>query len=419
MAKLSIPQVAGGQEGEDALLEKVQRQTFKYFWDFAHPTSGMIRERTDERYTDVVTAGGTGFGVMCIIVAIERKWIEREEGVRRILKILHFLNKAEKHKGAFGHWMNGLTGKIVPFSKKDNGADLVETSFLFQGLLTVRQYFTNPCVDEQKIVELITDLWEKVEWNKFTRNRNVLYWHWSPDYRWAMNLKIEGYNEALVTYVLAAAAPEYSITKEVYDQGWARNGAMKNGRSFYNTILPLGPDFGGPLFFAHYSFLGLNPNGLEDAYADYLEQNKAHATINYLYCVDNPKGFKNYGKNSWGLSACDYKKRYREHSPLKDNGTICCSAALSSFPYLPKEASNALHYFYNELGNKIVNGFGFTESYNETRNWYATSNLAINQGPILLMIENYRTGLLWKLFMKDKDVKSGLKKLGFFSPGIK
>ncbi|WP_090393490.1 glucoamylase family protein [Niabella drilacis] len=403
----------------DALLELVQRQTFSYFWDFAHPACGLPKERDHEHYKEVITTGGSGFGVMTLIVAVERKWINRAQAVMRLSKIVAFLAKAEKHHGAFAHWLNGRTGKTIPFAKKDDGADLVETAFLFQGLLTVRQYFNRRNKEEQSIRNTITKLWQEVEWSWFTRGRDALYWHWSPRHRWAMNLRIEGYNEALITYVLAAAAPEHSISKQLYETGWARSGAMKNGKRFYNTVLPLGPDLGGPLFFAHYSFTGLDPRGLKDAFANYERQNKAHATINYRYCVHNPKKFKNYGRHSWGLSACDYKRRYREHSPIKDNGTICCAAALSSIAYTPKESMAALRYFYEQLGNRIWGKCGFSESYNETRKWYATSHLAINQGATILMIENYRTGLLWKWFMKDKDVQRGLKKLGFKSPWLK
>ncbi|HEX7756416.1 MAG TPA: glucoamylase family protein [Niabella sp.] len=402
-----------GNLSDAALLELVQRQTFAYFWDFAHPKCGLPKERNHEHYANVITTGGTGFGVMAIIVAVERAWITRGQAVKRLLKILAFLKKAEKYHGAFSHWMDGNTGKTIPFGKKDNGADLVETAFLFQGLLTVRQYFDQHSPDEQKIKAMITALWENVEWTWFTRQREVLYWHWSPDHKWAMNLKIEGYNEALITYVLAAASPKHSIHKKVYENGWARNGALKNGKRFYNTMLPLGPDYGGPLFFAQYSFVGLRPDGLKDRYTDYGKQNRAQTKINYRHCIANPLKYKNYGKHCWGLSACDYKRRYREHSPTKDNGTICCSAAISSMPYLPKESMATLRYFYEILGGTIFGKYGFTESFNETRNWYAASYLAINQGPVILMIENYRTGLLWKLFMQDKEIQRGLKKLGF------
>ncbi|WP_346237592.1 glucoamylase family protein [Niabella insulamsoli] len=403
---------------DEDLLELVQRQTFNYFWKHAEPHSGMARERNRPDFKDVVTTGGSGFGVMAFIVAVERKWILRKEAVERMLQILSFLQKAEKHKGAFPHWINGNSGKTMPFSKKDDGADLVETSFLFQGLLAARQYFKKGNAAETEIRARISALWENIEWKAFTRDRNVLYWHWSPRHNWAMNLKIEGYNEALITYVLAAASPRHGIAKTVFDKGWARCGDFKNGRKFYNTVLPAGPDFGGPLFFAHFGFTGLDPRGLKDGYIDYGKQHIAHAHINYRYCVDNPGKFEGYGRNCWGISACDYKKRYHERSPVKDNGTICCSAAMASLPYTPQASMRALRYFYEDLGDKIFGDCGFTDSFNVSKSWHAESYLAINQGVTILMIENFRTGLLWDLFMQDPDVKRGLQRLGFESPWL-
>lgn len=395
---------------DEELLEHVQRQTFKYFWDFAHPHCGAIRERNSEAYRDVITSGGTGFGLMTIVVATERKWISQEDAEERINLIVDFLHRCETYSGAYAHWYNGYTGKTIPFSKKDNGADLVETSFLMMGLLTVRQYFS----DNKNLTKKINTIWYNVDWASFTRGKDVLYWHKSGTGKLKINLKIEGYNEALITYVLAASSPDFGIEKSVYDKGWARNGDMSNGKHFFDTHLPLGPDYGGPLFFAHYSFLGLNPFGLKDKYADYEKQNIAHAKINYAYCVANPKSYKGYSTDCWGLSACDSGKRYKPHSPVKDNGTICPSAAVASMPYMPEESMRALRYFFSKLGNKIWKEYGFVDGFNLSRSWYADSYLAINQAPIILMIENYRTGLLWKLFMSCEEVKNGLKKLGFY-----
>lgn len=394
---------------DEELLEHVQRQTFRYFWDFAHPQCGAIRERNSENYKDVITSGGTGFGLMTIIVAVERGWIKSYEAQERIIKILRFLSSCETYHGAYAHWYDAYTGKTIPFSKKDNGADLVETSFLMMGMLTVRQYFSA----NKNIVELINTIWYNVDWIRFTRGKEVLYWHESNTGKNRINLKIEGYNEALITYVLAAASPNNSINKNIYDNGWARSGAMKNGKRFFNIHLPLGPDYGGPLFFAHYSFLGLDPRGLKDDYADYEKQNVAHAKINHAYCGANPKKYKGYSDKCWGLSACDTGKRYKPHSPEKDNGTICPSAAIASMPYLPVASMKALKYFYYELGNQLWGEYGFYDGFNVSKKWFADSYLAINQAPVILMIENYRSGLLWNMFMSCVEVKKGLKKLGF------
>lgn len=403
---------------DSLLLDLVQRQTFKYFWDFGHPVSGMARERNTSG--DLVTSGGTGFGIMAIIVGIERKFITRKQGLDRLNTMTDFLqNSAIKYHGAFPHWLNGATGATIPFSTKDDGADLVETSYLMQGLLTARQYFNANEADEILLKNKINVLWNAVEWNWFTKNNeSTLYWHWSPKYNWDMNVKLSGWNEALITYVLAESSPNFSISKTVYNEGWARNGQMKNGKQFYGITLPLGTDLGGPLFFAHYSFLGINPKGLTDAYANYDTQNVAHSLINYNYCKANPKKFSGYSENCWGLTASDEKNGYSAHEPNNDNGTISPTAALSSMPYTPKESMQALRFFYYKLGDKIWKNYGFVDAFNLTDVWFADSFLAIDQGPIIIMIENQRSQLLWKLFMSCPEVKMGMKKTGFTSPNL-
>jgi len=402
---------------DDALLDLVQKQTFKYFWDFGHPTSGLARERNTSG--DVVTTGGSGFGIMAIVAAINRQFITHADGLTRMQKIVSFLKTAQTFHGAFPHWMNGVTGVVVPFSQQDNGADLVETSYLMQGLLTARQYFNDSGVPETTLRNDINTLWNAVEWDWFTQNgQNTLYWHWSPNYAWSTNMQVNGWDEALITYVMAAASTTHPITKAVYDNGWAINGAMKNGNTYFGVKLPLGPAEGGPLFFAHYSFLGINPNGLTDAYASYDVQNKAHAMINYNYCVANPQGNSGYSANCWGLTASDIENGYTASSPTNDVGVIAPTAAISSLPYTPTQSMAALRYFYYKLGDKMWGQYGFYDAFNLNDVWFANSTLAIDQGPIIDMIENYRSGLLWSLFMSCPEVKTGMKNLGFQSPNL-
>ena len=408
---------------DTALLELVQKQTFKYFWDFAHPVSGLARERsniTPEYGWETTTTGGTGFGIMSMIVAVERGWITRDTAVKRLLKTLRFLRRADKYHGVFPHWLNGETGRVIPFSPKDDGGDLVETAYLFQGLLCARQYFTQDNPDERRMRQQITWLWNEIEWDWYTRGGiSVLYWHWSANHGWGMNNEIRGWNECLITYVLAASSINYSIKPDVYHRGWANSSHSKNQREYYGIKLPLGFDYGGPLFFAHYSFMGIDPRGLKDRYADYWEQNKNHTLINREHCIRNPGKFKGYGADCWGLTASDNHQGYGAHSPTEDLGVISPTAAISSFPYTPEYSMQALKYFYNKVGDKIWSEYGFTDAFNESKNWYASSHLAIDQGPIIVMIENYRTGLLWKLFMSVPEIQTGMKKLGFQSPNLK
>jgi len=408
---------------DTALLDLTEKQTFKYFWDFAHPVSGLSRERSNVTFNyghEVCTIGGSGFGIMAIIVGTERKWITRDQAVDRLLKEVNFLSKADSYHGIFPHLLNGETGKTIPFSRKDDGADLVETSYLMEGLLCARQYFNGHEGKETELRNRINWLWQDAEFNWHTRGgMDLLYWHWSPNNDWSMNFELRGWNECLIAYVLAASSPRYSISPEVYHHCWAESTHFYNGRSFYDITLPLGFDYGGPLFFAHYSFLGLDPRGLKDRYADYWEQNKNHTLINREHCVRNPNHFKGYGPDCWGLTASDNFEGYNAHSPTNDLGVITPSAALSSFPYTPEYSMQALRYFYDKLGGKIWGEYGFTDAFSEQKSWYATEYLAIDQGPEIAMIENYRSGLLWKLFMSCPEIQAGLKKLGFTSPWIK
>lgn len=411
---------------DEKLLDKVQEQTFNYFWDGAEPNSGMARERIhfDNIYPqndqDVVTTGGTGFGLMAILVGVERNFISREEALARFDRIVSFLEKANRFHGAWPHWIDGKTGKVKPFSPKDNGGDLVETAFLIQGLLTVSEYFKQGNVLEKVLSERIEKLYWEVEWDWYTNGKNVLYWHWSPNYGWEMNFPVGGYNECLIMYILAASSPTHPISKAVYDEGWAGNGAIKKDTTYYGlrTVLnhfehddaPV-----GPLFWAHYSYLGLNPKGLKDQYADYWQLNQNHALIHYKYAVDNPKNFKEYGDSLWGMTSSYSINGYAGHRPGDDLGVISPTAALSSFPYTPEKSMAVLRNLYQNH-DTLVGKYGPYDAFSIEYNWYLPRYLAIDQGPIPVMIENYRTGLFWKLFMQRTDVQRGLKKLGFTYP---
>jgi hypothetical protein len=402
------------QISDDELLTLVQHRTFDYFWKYGHPVSGLARERLGSGET--VTMGGSGFGLMALITGIERGFITRAQGYARLDTIVSFLSlsSTDKYHGVFPHWMNGTTGKIQPFSTNDNGADLVETAFLFEGLLTVQAYFKNGNASEKALCQKIQTLWENVDWNWFQQNgQEKLFWHWSPDKGWIMNMPVSGWNEGLIIYVLAASSPTHSIAKSVYTNGWAGNGDIRNGNTYYGIKLPLGEAKGGPLFFTHYSFMGLDPRNLSDTYANYLAQNQAHALINRAYCIANPHGYYGYSANCWGLTASDVPNGYMASSPNNDIGVIAPTAALSSFPYTPVESMAALRYFYYTLGDKIWGTYGFKDAFCLSQNWYADSYLAIDEGPIVVMMENYRTGLLWNLFMSNTDVQAGLTKLGF------
>jgi hypothetical protein len=410
---------------DDQLLTEVQKQTYKYFYEGAEPISGLARERyhSDNIYPDndkdIIATGASGFGMMGTLVAIERQFITKEQGFQHLKRGLDFLEKAERFHGAWPHWMYP-DGKAKPFGKNDDAGDLVETSFLAQALICIRQYYVNGNAAEQALAKQADDLWKGIEWNFYRKNgENVLYWHWSPTVEWKMNFAITGYNECLITYIMAASSPTHGVPAEVYHQGWAKNGAINTNISMFGHPIKLKHNVVGesigPLFWAHYSYLGLNPKGLKDKYADYWQENRNQTLINYDYAIANPKGYEGYGKNSWGLTASYSVKGYAAHMPNEDLGVISPTAALSSYPYTPKESLQMIRHLYENKKDKMWGEFGFYDAYSETNNWYPKRYLGIDQGPIVVMIENGRTGLIWNLFMSAPEIQQGLTKLGFYS----
>ncbi len=409
---------------DDSLLNLVQYQTFQYFWENGEPVSGLGRERTHmdgvypENDKHIVTTGGSGFGLMAILVGIERGFITRQEGYERFNHIVNFLDTADRFHGAWPHWINGETGKVQPFGRKDNGGDLVESAFLVQGLITVREYFKDGNADEKKLAARIDKMWKEVEWDWYQNGQDVLYWHWSPEYKWEMNFPVGGYNECLIMYVLAASSPTHPIDPSVYHKGWARNDSIISKEKYYDLDVVLDhyehdKDPVGPMFWAHYSYLGLDPRNLKDKYGDYWKLNQNHAKIMYKYSLDNPKKYPYYGEYVWGLTSSYSTTGYDAHRPTNDTGVISPTAALSSFPYTPKESMNFLRFIYAPEADTLVGEYGPYDAFDLQDHWMLPRYLAIDQGPIPVMIENYRSGLLWKLFMGAPEVQKGLDRLGF------
>lgn len=423
---------------DDALMDTVQRRTFNYFWDGAEPHSGLARERIHmdgvypENDQNVVTSGGSGFGIMALLAGIDRGYVTRQEGLARMEKIVSFLETADRFHGAYPHWWYGDTGKVKPFGQKDNGGDLVETAFIMQALLAVHQYYAGDNEEKQNsspaqaalaekeraLASRIDRLWREVDWNFYRQcDQDVLYWHWSPEYGWAMNFPVHGYNECLIMYILAAASPTHGVPASVYHEGWAQNGAIVQPHRVEGIPLHLRYQGGeaGPLFWAQYSFLGLNPTGLTDEYCpSYFDEMRNLTLVNRAYCIRNPKHYKGFGPDCWGLTASYSVDGYAAHAPNErdDKGVISPTAALSSIVYTPEQSLQVMHHLY-QMGDKVFGPYGFYDAFSETDNWYPQRYLAIDQGPIVVMIENYRSGLLWRLFMSHPDVQEGLKKLGF------
>lgn len=420
---------------DEELMTMVHEATFRYYWDGAEQISGLSLENIPGR-CNMIATGASGFGIMGTISGVERGFISRDQAITRLKKIVSFLDKADTFHGAYSHFVDGPSGKSEPFfGKKDNGADLVETSFLFQGLLTARQYFDKNTQDEKYIRDTITKLWENIEWDWFkqTKDSKYLYWHWSPDQGWIINHKLIGWNETMITYLLAIASPTHGISPEMYYSGWASqdpyaqeyregwgqtpDGSMyKNGNIYYGLKLDVGVNKGGPQFFTQFSYMGFDPRGIKDRYVstDYYDVLRNITLINYRYCVENPKGQKGYGPGCWGLSACENpwgSYSANEAVEHQDNGTMSPAGALGSFPYTPEESMEALRNYYRNYGSFLWGEYGFRDAFNLNENWCSSIYMGLNQGAITVMMENYRSGLIWKYFMMDQDVREMVKKV--------
>ena len=391
------------------LLEEIQRTTFRYFWESAHPASGMARERSTSG--DTVTTGGTGFGLQAIVVGVERGWISRADAYARSLQIARFLEKADRFDGAWSHWVNGKTAKTIPFGAKDDGGDLVETALPLEGLLTSRAYFTLP--EEAELRTLVDSLYRDVDFTAYIHD-NALAWHKSPRDPWQMGVEIRGWNEGLIAYVLALGSPTHPIPTEIYTRGFTGLFGFKNSWFYGGYQLPLGPAWGGPLFLAHYSFLGMDPRKMADQHAGYWNQVSMHTRINRAWCVHNAQKDNGYSADLWGLTASDNPGGYFAHSPTDDFGTIAPTAALSSIAYTPYESLRVARKLRSMP--RAWGPLGFVDALHPKLGWFDTQTIAIDQGPIILMIENYRTGLLWQLGMSAPEVKAGLAKANIAEP---
>jgi exo beta-1,2-glucooligosaccharide sophorohydrolase (non-reducing end) len=404
------------------LLTMVQEASFRYYWEAAEPHSGMTRENTPGN-DDIVAVGASGFGVMATVVGAQRGFVSRQEAIERLLRVNAFLEKADRYHGAWPHFLSGSTGRRLPvFGMYDNGADLVETSFLLEGLLTARQYFKADGPSGRELYERITKLWEGVDWDWFraTPKRDALYWHWSPEYSFYIANRLTGWNEVMITYLEAIASPTHGIPASDYYSGWVGEGIgnhYANGGTYYGIKLPVGQGTGGPLFFTDYSFMGFDPRSRRDRFTDYFDRNRAQAIINQQYCIRNLHHWKGYGADAWGLTAVDGPQGYVPYEPTfdLDDGTIAPTGAISAIAYAPQQSMAALKHFYRDLGAQVWSIYGFRDAFNLQKNWYSGTTMGLNQAPMAVMIENYRSGLLWRNFMANPEIEPMLEKIGFQS----
>ena len=420
------------QLADDELLTMLQETCFRYYWEGAHPDAGMALESIpgDDR---IVATGASGFGIMALITGVDRGFITREQGLQRLTRIVTFLERAPRYHGVWSHFMNGSTAESMPvFGVFDDGGDLVETAFLIQGLLAARQYFHGSIESERSLYKRITHLWETVEWDWYRRDPDMdaLFWHWSSNWAAHINHRLTGFNEVMIVYLLAIASPTHPVPADLYYSGWAGQSDVainyrrgwggttdgdhySNGHTYYGIKLDVGVGRGGPLFFTHYSYMGFDPHSLTDSYTNYFENNRNIARINLAYSTENPGHHKGYGADAWGLTASDGPQDYVPQAPeLKDDkGNITPTGALSSFPYTPDASMAAFKHYYRDLGAEIWGVYGPRDAINPDQNWVSPIFMGLNQAPITVMIENQRTGLIWKLFMSNPEIKPMLDRI--------
>jgi exo beta-1,2-glucooligosaccharide sophorohydrolase (non-reducing end) len=436
----NVATAATREFSDDELLTMLQEDCFRYYWDGADSASGMARENIpgDDR---IVATGASGMGIGALIVGVDRGFITRKEGLERLTKIVNFLEHAQRYHGVWSHYMDGSTGKTMPvFGMLDDGGDLVETSFLMEGLLAARQYFRGSTPAEQSLYERITALWQGVEWDWYREKADnpFLYWHWSPDWQFTIRHSLIGFNEVMITYLEAIASPTHAVPADMYYSGWASQSPRAleyrsgwsgtkdgdhyfNGNTYFGIKLDVGVGTGGPLFFTHYSFFAFDPHALHDRYtSSYFENNRNIALINRAYVIANPKHFPGYGPDAWGLTASDGPHGYVPHAPdaEHDTGTITLTGALASFPYTPEASMLALKHYYRDLGAQLWDIYGPRDAYNPGENWISPIYMGLNQAPIVVMVENYRTGLVWKMFMQNPEITQMLEKLNAATPKL-
>lgn len=411
---------------DEALLTMVQEASFRYYWEAAEPVSGMARE-SQPGADDMIATGASGFGIMAMLVAVERGFITREQALARMERIVGFLERAERFHGVWPHYIDAKTGKpYAMFEIYEDGADLVETSFLVQGLLAARGYYTGDDARETGLRARITALWHGVEWDWFraTPRRDALYWHWSPNYGFRIANRLEGWNEVMITYLLAIASPTHPVPPAIYWTGYTRVGGDEPYgvvRDYYGIRLDqvyypptdTSPGSPGPLFFTHYSYLGYDPRGVRDRFSNYFNSNRNQSRVSQRYAIANPGKFTGYGADSWGITAVDGPDdQYHEYKPfLTDDGTLAPTGAVSAYAYTPEASLQAIRHWYRDLGAQLWDVYGFRDSFNQHVDWYSGITMGLNQAPQMVMIENGRTGLVWRAFMANPEIEAMQRKL--------
>lgn len=404
------------------ILDSQQKKMIDFFMSGADQTSGMCLNSS--QWGGTMTTGATGMGFMNIITGVERGWISREEGLDQILKVVKFLDKADRYHGSWSHWY-GTDGKTKPFGNQIVAGEIVETAFVMTGLIAAKEYFNGSDTKEVELRNYVDKFWNEIDWSNFVHN-DKLYWIWHSDKAGdkAYEHALTGWNETLIVYILALAAPEgHNISPDVYQKCWQSNGGIyRENQKVYGYEQPLGrPANMEGLFLAQYSFLGLDPRHMADQYINYWNHVTAYTMINRHYCVYEAPESHGYSETDWGITACEGAgpaTEYKGRTPSNDDGVLCTSASVSSFPYTPFYCAQVLLNL-NQNWSFMNGKYGFKTSYHPASGKASSYYLGMEHAPQAVMIENYRSGLLWNLVMRNGHIKKGFELAGIAEPQYK
>lgn len=395
-----VPKPEIANLSDEEFLDLLQKKAFLYFWLETDPETGLVKDKADNFLDDtstVATIAGVGFALSAYVVAAERGWLPKEKLYERTLKTLEFFkDKMENVRGFYYHFIDMKTGKRVWQSELSS----IDTALFLAGALTAGEYFRG------KIKKIAEELYRRVDWNWMLADGDTLAMGWYPEKGFDPN-RWNRYGEQLILYLLAIGSPTYPIPASSWDRIrrpiWEYEG--------YVTISS------PPLFTHQYSHIWIDFRNKHDKYADYFLSSRNATLANRKFCLDNKDNSITFRRGFWGLTACEGPGGYRAYGAppgyANYDGTVAPTAAAGSIVFTPKESIELLRKIYQELADKLWGKYGFSDSFNLDKNWFSQYVLAIDQGPILLMIENYRTGLIWKYFMKNKYIRKALKLTGF------
>jgi len=410
----SDPVAAIPQAGlPDVFLDLLAETTFDYFWQEANPSNGLIKDRSTPNSSSSIAA--VGFGLSAITVGIDREWITREEGRARVRTTLRFFWNAPQstapdatgYRGFFYHFLNMNSGRRSGTTELST----IDTALLLAGVLHMKTYFTENDPAEEEIRALSDSIYARVDW-PWTQVRPPAISHgWRPEsgfiaFDWI------GYNEAMIAYILALGSPTHPVEPDAWDR-WASGYDWETHYGYSFVVFP-------PLFGHQYTHTWVDFRGIQDAYMrgrgiDYFENSRRATLAQRAYHIANPRGWPNYGKDEWGLTASDTPGGYRARGAppaQNDDGTLAPTAPGGSIAFTPDESIAALRHLYDTYP-ALWGPYGFRDAYNAAQSWFDDAYLGIDQGPILLMIENYRTGRVWEAFMQHAAVRRGLARAGF------